>query len=199
VNYLHTHPRRLVAALLLVGGMGLVLALTHSARSANTHSSSSTGTVSYYHQDKLLGSTVVASGSGLDVVWKDTTCSNGYGSPPTVFTWSGTSTGVTSAPFIGPCGHAPGTAKVKGPDDWFCTFNLLASPPWNCDPTYRTLSASGGATVGAKVANPKGGTIGNLYLYKRTALYAYLVTPGKPNKKISVPAGTDTIQFAPTP
>ncbi len=199
MNYLHTHPRRLVAALLLVCGMGLGLALTHTARSANSHGSSSTSyTVSYYHQAKLLGSTVVANGSGLDVVWKDTACRNGYGSPPTVFTWSGTSTGVTSAPFIGPCGHAPDTAAVKGPDDWFCTFSL-SPPPIHCDPTYRSVSASGGATVGAKVANPKGGTIGNLYLYGRTVDWAYIVTATNFKTKISVPAGADTIKFAPTP
>ena len=39
-------------------------------------------------------------------------------------------------------------------------------------------------------------TVGTVYLFKRTALYAYLVAPGKPSKKISVPAGTDTIRFA---
>ena len=186
MNFLHTHPRRLVAALLLMGGMGLALALTHSARSANLHGSSSSGyTVSYYHQAKLLGSTAVASGSGLDVVWKNTSCSNGYSSPPVAFTWSNASTGVTSAPMMGPCTAARPVLSdmMIGPD------NRLY---W----TYKWKNSSGATAL---ISNPQGATMGTAYLYKRTALYAYRVTPGKPNTKISVPAGADTIVFAPAP
>ena len=196
MNYLHTHPRRLVAALLLVGGMGLVLALTHSARSANTDGSSSTGyTVSYYHHGTLLGSTTVASGSSLDVVWANGTCSNHYGSPPAAFTWSGTSTGVTSAPVIGPCSHAPGVTALTAQNDIWC-HDVGNPPKRECFWTNRN---PGGRETPSFIANPGGGTVGNLYLYGRTALYAYAITPGKPNKRISVPHGADTIQFAPAP
>lgn len=194
MNHLHTRTRRLAAAILLVGGVAL--GLTLSAFSANAHSSSAHA-VSYYHHSTLLGSTTVATGSGLDVVWKDTLCSKGYGSPPVAFTWSGDATGTTSAPIIGPCGHAPGTAFVEGPDDLRCDLQLKY-PYWNCYWTYKK-AGSGSSSTSAKIGNPGGGTIGNVYLYGRTALYAYLVTPGKPTKKISVPAGADTIKFAPAP
>ncbi len=191
MNYLHTHPRRLVAALLLIGGMGLALALTHSARSASVRGSSSSGyTVSYYHQAKLLGSTAVANGSGLDVVWKDTSCSNGYSSPPVAFTWTDPSTGVTSAPIMAPCGQAPGTMALKGADD------LMIGPD---NRLYWTYKGPHLPPKDDKISNPQGATVGTAYLYKRTALYAYRITPGKPYKKISVPAGADTIQFAPAP
>jgi len=191
MNHLHTRTRRLAAAILFVGGVAL--GLTLSAFSANAHSSSGYA-VSYYHHSTLLGSTTVAQGSGLDVVWAATLCSKGYGSPPVAFTWSGTSTGTTSAPIIGPCGHAPGTASWIGPDDFACGGTL---PYVNCWFTWKTTSGS--ATTSAKIGNPGGGTTGNVYLYGRTALYAYLATPGKPTKKISVPAGADTMKFAPAP
>jgi hypothetical protein len=140
----------------------------------------------------VVGTITVPDPGGIDVVWKDTVCSNGYGSPPVAFTWSGTSTGVTSNPLMGPCGHAPGSSKIKGPDDLRCDFSL--SPPYiNCYWTWK--SSTGTATTSLKIANPGGGTLGSVYLYKRTALYAYLITPGHPNKKISVPAGGVTIQF----
>jgi hypothetical protein len=173
--------------------MGLALALTHSARSASSRGSSSSAyTVSYYHQAKLLGSTAVASGSGLDVVWKNTSCSNGYTSPPVAFTWSDASTGVTSAPIMAPCGQAPGTAARPGMSDYQILFNRIY---W----TYKSKNSPGSSTKEVEISNPQGATIGTAYLYKRTALYAYRITPGKPNTKISVPAGADTIQVAPAP
>jgi hypothetical protein len=191
VNYLQTHPRRLVAAILLVGAMGLALALTHSARSANAHRSSSSGyVVSYYKQAKLLGTTNVAAGRGLDVVWKDTSCSNGYSSPPVAFTWTDASTGVTSAPIMGPCGHAPGTMSLKGADD------LMIGPD---NRLYWTYKGPHLPPKDDKISNPQGATIGTAYLYGRTALYAHRITPGKPYQKISVPAGAGTITFAPAP
>jgi hypothetical protein len=196
MNHLHTRTRRLVAAILLVGGVAL--GLTLSAFSASAHGSGSTGIVSYYHHSTLLGSTTVATGGGLDVVWKDTICSKGYSSPPVAFTWSGTSTGTTSAPLIGPCGHGPGEGLLKGPDDWRCRF---FTPDYiiHCYATYRKADSASPTASAKSIGNPDGGTIGNVYLYGRTALYAYLVTPGKPTKKISVPAGADTIKFAPAP
>ena len=200
MKYLHTHARarRLAVVVLLVGGVALIPALTHSARSANPHSSSSANgyVVSFYHHATLLGTTKVANGSGLDVVWKDTACSNGYGSPPSAFTWSGGSTGATSAPVMGPCGTAPSAMRPTGPDDLVCNFSL--GPPYiDC---YWTWKKSGGtATTSARIGNPATGNIALAYLFKRTALYAYLVTPGKPLQKKSVPAGADTIKFAPAP
>jgi hypothetical protein len=197
MNHLHTHSRRLVAALLLVGGMGVVLALTHSARSASLYGSSANGyTVSYYHQTKFLGSKTIANGGGIDVVWRDSICSNGYGSPPIAFTWSGASTGAASAPLIGPCGTAPGASRPKGPDDLRCTFDLI-SPFIHCSLTYKASDSS--SATAAKIANPVSGSGGSLYLYKRTLLYAYLITPGKADQKIAVPAGADTVKFTPSP
>jgi hypothetical protein len=194
MNHLRTRTRRLVAAILLVGGVAV--GLTLSAVSASAHNSGSTGyAVSFYKKSTLLGSTTVANGSGLDIVWKPATCSNGYGSPPVAFTWSGTATGTTSAPIIGPCGHAPGTATVVGPDDLRCDLRLTY-PYWNCYWTYKR-AGSGSSATSAKIGNPGGGTIGTVYLYKRTALSGYLFTGSKPTGKISVPAGTDTIKFAP--
>jgi hypothetical protein len=196
MNHLHTRTRRLVAAILLVGGAAL--GLTLSAHPATAHGSSSNGyVVSYYHHATLLGSTRVANGTGLDVVWNDTACSHGYGSPPAAFTWSNTSTGVTSAPFIGPCGHAPGTAQLEGPDNIECQF-IAKSPFIECRWTYLNR-APADWNESAKIANPGGGTTGNVYLYARTVQFGYLVTPGKPLKKISVPAGVDTIKFTPAP
>ena len=84
---------------------------------------------------------------------------------------------------------------VIGPDDFECDF--FSNPPYvHCYFTWK--NTSGSATTSAEVSNPGGGTVGNVYLYGRTALYAYLVAPGKPKQKISVPAGADTITFAPT-
>lgn len=193
MNYLHTHARRLFAAVLLAGAVGLAATLALSAFSASARGSAfAPNTVSYYHQSKLLGSTTVANGSSLDVVWKDTACSNAYGSPPTAFTFSGGSTGATSAPAIGPCGHEPGSSRQSGPNDLTCTFSL--DPPYiYCYWTYK--NSGGAATSSARISNPGHGTAGNMYLYKRTVLYAYLVTPGTPKKKMSVPAGTDTVKF----
>jgi hypothetical protein len=63
--------------------------------------------------------------------------------------------------------------------------------------TYKYKNSSGSSTTAVKlVNNPQGATGGTAYLYKRTALYAYVVTPGKPNKQISVPKGADTIEFS---
>ena len=197
MKFQRTHAHRLVAAILLVGGVGLASALTLPARSANPHSGSSANgyVVSYYHHATPLGTTKVANGSGLDVVWKNTACSNGYGSPPVAFTWSDTSTGAAGAPIMGPCGHTPGSSRPIGPNDLVCNFSL--GPPYiDCYWTYK--ATSGSAATRIKVVNPDNQE-SNLYLYKRTALYAYLVKPGKPNQKISVPAGADTIKFAPAP
>jgi hypothetical protein len=181
----------LVVTGLLAGAVVLGASLAVSALSATAAHGSTPTTVSFYHQSKLLGSTAVA--GGLDVVWKTPACSNGYGSPPAAFTWTDTSTGLASAPVIGPCGHTPGTASFIGADDFRCEFW-----PWyaetRCFWTYK--KGSGSTTSSLRVANPGKATVGNVYLFKRTALYAYLVAPGKPDKKISVPAGTDTIRFA---
>ena len=147
-------------------------------------------TVSYYHQSTLLGSTAVAAGTGLDVVWKNSACSNGYGSPPAAATWTNTSTGLVSAPLIAPCGHAPGSASLIGANDFVCEF-WPWYPETRCYWTYK--KSSGSTANSARVANPGNGTVANVYLFKRTALYAYLVAPGKTPKKISVPAGADTI------
>jgi hypothetical protein len=187
----------LAAVVVLVAGVGLVGALTLPARSANPpRSSSSPGyAVSYYHHATLLGTRALANGTALDIVWKNTACSNGYGSPPAAFTWSSDSTGVTSAPIIGPCGTPPGSAFPGGANDLECKVTII--PPFaDCWWTYK--KNSGSATAQAKIANPGGGTGANVYLFKRTALYAYLTVPGKPKQKISVPAGADTIKFAPT-
>jgi hypothetical protein len=186
MNFLHARARRFVAVALLVGGVVLAGALTLPARSANSHSSAA-NKVSFYHQTKLLGSIAVPSGSGLDVVWSDGTCSNGYVSPPVAFQWS-KGTGATSAPIMAPC------SKFQLPDNWECVLTINTSnSTWSfeCHWTYKR----GGSTSTAKIINPPGSTIGTLYLYKRTALYAYRITPGQPNKKISVPAGADTIRF----
>lgn len=191
MKYLHTRPRRLLAAMVLAGGVAFALVMALSALSANAHTARESRTY-FLLESALKGSITVPVPGGLDVVWKDTTCSNGYGSPPVALTWSGTSDGVTSAPRMGPCGHAPGTSKLKGPDDLRCDFSL--DPPYiNCYWTWK--STTGTATTSAKITNPGGGTISNVYLYKRTPLYAYLITPGHANKKISVPAGANTIQF----
>jgi hypothetical protein len=152
--------------------------------------------VIFYHHGTLLGSTGVANGSSLDVVWKRGACSNGYGSPPDAFVWSGGADGVPNTPVMGPCGHAPGNAMPKGPDDLVCKFSSSA-PHLNCSWTFR--ASSGSAFASTFVGNPNRPNGGFLYLYKRTALFAYLITPGKAKQKISVPARGDTIQFAPAP
>ena len=194
MKHLHTRSRRLVVTVLFVSAVGLAATLAVSALSTSARGSSSSGNaVSFYKQGKLLGSIPVADGSGLDIVWKSPACSNGYGSPPAAFTWTGTSTGVASAPVIGPCGHAPGSMSLIGANDLVCEF-----PPWypqfRCYWTWK--KSSGSTTNSARIPNPGNGTIGNVYLFKRTALYAYLVAPGKPAQKVSVPAGADTITFA---
>ena len=85
--------------------------------------------------------------------------------------------------------------SLNGPDDLVCQFSIDFPPPYvQCHWTYKKVTGTA-TNSSAKIVNPVGGAVGNLYLYKRTALYAYLVTPGKPDKKISVPAGTDTISF----
>jgi hypothetical protein len=184
MKHLHTRTRRLVATVLFVGAVGLAATLAVSALSTNARGASSAGnTVSFYKKSKLLGSIQVVNGSTLDVVWKDGTCSAGYASPPSVFTWSGTKAGGTSAPVLGPC------ARLRFPDDFECTFNT--SPPViDCSWTYNKGTSS------ARIANSVGGTVGNLYLFKRVALYASHVQPGHAKRKISVPAGADTIVFS---
>ena len=189
MNRPHINARRLVVAVMLVAGIGLVATLGFSRPAAAR--SASGATVSYYHGTKLLGSTAVT--GALDVVWKNGACSNGYASPPVAFTWTNTSTGVASAPVMGPCGHVPGSMSLFPANDFECHF-WPWYPTTDCSWTYK--KGSGTTTSSAKIANPGKATVGNLYLFKRTALYAYLISPGKPNKKISVPKGTDTITFA---
>ena len=94
---------------------------------------------------------------------------------------------------MGPCGHVPGSMSLFPGDDFECHF-WPWYPTTDCNWTYK--KGSGAATSSAKIANPGKATVGNLYLFKRTALYAYLTSPGKTPKKISVPAGADTIRFA---
>jgi hypothetical protein len=184
MKHVHTRTRRLVVTVLLVSAVGLAATLGGSVLATNARGASSAGnTVGFYKQGKLIGSIPIAGGAALDVVWKDGTCSAGYASPPSVFTWSGTKTGATSAPVPGPC------ARLRFPDDLSCTFS--STPPViDCSWTYNKGTAS------ARIANPGGGTTGNLYLFKRTALYAYVITPGQPKKKVSVPAGADSIVFS---
>jgi hypothetical protein len=191
MKHLHTRTRRLVITVLFVSAVGLAATLAVSGYSANASRSATPGTVSFYKQGKLLGSIAVS--GGLDVVWKTPVCSNGYASPPAAFTWTDAATGLVSAPVMGPCGHAPGSASFIGADDFRCELW-----PWyaetRCFWTYK--KGSGATTSSAKIVNPGNATVGNLYLFKRTALYAYLTSPGKPDKKISVPAGADSMTFA---
>ncbi len=191
MKHLHTRTRRLLAVVLLVGAVSLAAGLALSALTANAAHGSTPTTVSFYHHGTLLGSIPVA--GGLDVVWKNGACSNGYASPPVAFTWTDTSTGVASAPVMGPCGHVPGSMSLFPANDFECHF-WPWYPTTDCNWTYK--KGSGATTSSARVANPGKATVGNLYLFKRTALYAYVVTPGKPDKKISVPAGADSITFA---
>lgn len=191
MRVLHTHTRRLIATVMLVSAVGLAaaLSLSHSASAR----SSSDNVVSYYHHGTLLGTTTVAPGTGIDVVWKNTACSNGYASPPVAFTWSNGATGITSAPVMAPCGHAPGSMSVIGANDF-----VIELWPWYPETRwYWTYKKSSGSSTGtARLANPGKATVGTVYLFRRTALYAYLVAPGKAPKKISVPAGADSITFS---
>jgi hypothetical protein len=186
MKHLHTRTRRLVATVLFVSAVGLAATLAVSALSTNARGASSAGnTVSFYKQGKLLGTKTIAAGTSLDVVWKATSCSNGFTSPPVAFTWNNASTGATSAPVMGPCLNARGVLDVAcSPTNYF---------PYSV--CYFTFGSNGSGIVERQIANPGGGNIGTVYLYKRTALYAYVMTPGQPNKKISVPAGANVIQF----
>jgi len=197
MTYLHTRGRRLAAAVLFVCVVGLASALTLPAMSANPDHSSSPGyAMSFYKGSALKGSIAIPDKSTLDVVWKDTACSNSYGSPPAAFTWISAGTGTTSAPVIGPCGTAPGAMRPKGPDDLSCRITFVPASV-ECHWTYKKDTTS--STSSAKtISNPGSATTGNLYLYKRTPLYAYLMVPGKPTKKIAVPAGADTVKVAPS-
>jgi len=186
----HARTRRLVVTVLLVSAAGLAATLAVSALSANAGRATTGTTVSFYKQDKLLRSIAVT--GGLDVVWKSPSCSNGYGSPPAVFTWTDAATGVASSPIVGPCGNVPGSASLIPPNDFNCQF-WPWYPETKCWWTYK--KSSGTTNSAARVA-PSRTAAGNIYLFKRTALYAYLTSPGKPDKKISVPAGADTIRFA---
>jgi hypothetical protein len=149
--------------------------------------------VSFYHQNTKLGTRSVAAGTTFDVVWKDPTgCSNGYVSPPVALTWTSAKTGATGAPVLAPCNPAN---KFTWPDDWECVLTINTSTgqwTFECHWTYK-----GRATTSAlKVPSSSGPGVASLYLYKRTALYANVSTPGQPTKKVSVPAGADTIKFA---
>lgn len=191
MNHRHTRTRRLVVTVLLVSAVVLAATLAVSALSANASRATTNATVSFYKQGKLIGSIPVA--GGFDVVWKSGSCSNGYGSPPTVFTWTDAATGVASSPVVGPCGNVPGSASLIPANDFECQF-WPWYPETKCWWTYRKVPAPPNGT--ARTA-PSRTAVGNLYLFKRTALYAYVTSPGKPDKKVSVPAGADTIRFTP--
>lgn len=194
MNYRHTHARHVVAAIVVIGGAVLALTLALSARSATHHAASPGATVSFYHQNTKLGSRDVAAGTKFDVVWKTPGCSNGYVSPPVAFTWTSAKTGATGAPVMAPCNSA---SKFTWPDDWECVLTINTSTgawTFECHWTYKQKASASSL----RIPNPSGAGVGALYLYKRTALYAWVTTPGQPPKKVSVPAGADTIKFAVT-
>jgi hypothetical protein len=145
--------------------------------------------VSFYHQNTKLGSKDVAAGTTFDVVWKQPGCSNGYASPPVAFTWTSATTGATDAPVLAPCNSA---SKFTWPDDWECVLWIDPPKGIECHWTYKQRATSSSL----RIPSPSGPGAASLYLYKRTALYAYLSAPGQPTKKVSVPAGADTIKFA---
>jgi len=193
MKYGHTRARRLVAAIVVAGGAVLALTLALSARSATHHAASPTATVSFYHQNTKLGSRDVPAGTKFDVVWQKPGCSNGYVSPPVAFTWTSAKTGATGAPVMAPCNSA---SKFTWPDDWECVLTIGPPPNHDLDFECHWTYDKKASTSSLRIPNPSGAGVGTLYLYKRTALYAWVRTPGQPDKKVSVPAGADTIKFA---
>lgn len=152
-------------------------------------------TVVFSHGDATRGQMTLGPGAGLDVVWKTTSCVNGFSSPPVAFTWSGpTSSGTVAptnaAPIMGPCGKPTRSARRavrNGPSDLSCTFSL--DPPYiSCEWTY----GRGGGS--AAIANASRAGTANGFLYKRSALFAYVTKAGK-SQKVSVPAGTNAIHW----
>lgn len=184
--------RLLLAPLVLVGLTMIIVPLA----GATQHGSSIPPYAAVFSKNgKTLKVLALGAGAKLDVVWKGGECSNGYATPPVVATWSGPTvsggrTTGAAAPTLGPC---LADRMNGGTLDFRC--DLIDKPPYVvCVWTWSPGNPSTGAT--SRVANPERSEGANVFLYKRTARYAFLMKPGaKAWTKTSVPVGTNEVHW----